>query len=184
VLVPALAILVHELGHFAAMHAMGFQGVRLSFWSVAVEGPPVAGNLRTADAIAGGAGGLASLGLVAAAALSVALFRANPWALAVCLWESTRAVLGLGSRIVLHGLSFAAVPGAGHLQAFARLAGDSAPLGAVLDAVEILLTLLALAFVASRLGWLRAQILAASAAGVAFGVWLWLAWVGPALLPV
>lgn len=182
--IPAVAIVLHEMGHFAAHAAFGFETNRLGFASVIVGAPPPGVDPRLINAISTAAGGLVSLLLLGAAVLSVFAFGPNPLALGITIFETIRVVLGFTLSLKGAGLRHTFTDGFGELRQLSALFGDPIAMASVTSFVELILPFVALSLIMRRFPQRRrSNSLAAVFLGVLGGLSTWIFWLGPLLLP-
>lgn len=182
--VPAAAIVLHELGHFTAHAAFGYEVNRLTYQSVRTGEAPAGVDAALADGLSFVAGTGVSLVLVGLAVWWVAARGPHPLALAVAVFESVRALLGLVERVAGAGVAETLTGGFGELRYAVRGLGGPGAAEAVVSWVELAIPLAALVFVLRRYpAGARLAPTAAAAAGVVLGVALWMGVLGPLLLP-
>lgn len=179
-LVPALAIVLHELGHFLCHVAFGYPDVSLSFSEVSVGAAPSGVNAKLADGVSFAAGTAISLALAL-----VALLRRVPSALGAALgsFEVLRAGIGLGIAVESKGIR-ALWGGFGELRYLASALEWPTAVGALFGFIELGVPLFVLVTLLRRAPRERRMRVAAPAVGGSIvGLALWLTVVGPALLP-
>lgn len=183
-LVPAGAILLHELGHFAAHAAFGYEINRLTFASVTSGSPPPTVDPEFAQNLSFSAGASVSLLLAVGALGASVIIGPHPVVLATVMAEAVRAVATLVRHIVRFGPARTASGGFGEIRYANRALDGPGALDLALSAVEFAVPLLAVYFVWRQLrAGERARVPAAVFAGVLAGASLWLFVVGPAVLP-
>jgi hypothetical protein len=183
--VPAAAILLHEVGHFVAYRASGYAGVRLGFAATTVGVPPTGIDVALADAMAGAAGGVVSLLLLGLGVALVVVRGAHPLGLALVVFENLRVAI----LTVLAALNPAAFRhpsgwGFGELPGLAATVGNPPALVFLLTLLQLLLPVLALAFVLRRYppgGRLAPALVTLGA--LLLGLAAWLLLLGPRILP-
>lgn len=182
--VPAAAIVLHELGHFTVHAAFGYEVNRLTYQSVRSGGAPAGVDPVLADGLSFAAGTGVSLVLAGLAVWWVAARGPHPVALAVAVFESVRALLGLVGRVAGAGVAETLTGGFGELRYAVRGLGGPGAAETVVSWVELAIPLAALVFVLRRYPvGARLAPTAAATAGVALGVALWMGVLGPVLLP-
>jgi len=180
VLVPPIAVLLHELGHFLSHIAFGYTNVSLSFDAVSTGAAPSGVNARLADGVSFAAGTAVSLFLAVAA-----LSRRVPSALAASLgsFEVLRAGIGLGVAVSGKGMR-ALWGGFGELRYLASAFEWPTAVGALLGLFELGVPIFVFATLLRRAPrGHRMRVAAPALAGSIAGLALWLTVVGPALLP-
>ena len=179
-LVPAIAIVLHELGHYLSHLAFGYSNVSLSFSEVSIGPAPSDVNARLADGVSFAAGTAISLSLAL-----VALSKRIPSALAAALagFELLRAGLGVGIGISSKGVR-ALWGGVGELRYLATAFEWPSTAGALLGFLEIGVPVVAVSLLVRRLPTgQRMRVVAPAVAGSIVGLALWLLVIGPVLLP-
>jgi hypothetical protein len=183
-LTPGAAIVLHELGHFSAHAAFGYEQNRLSYGSVAVGAPPAGVDPELADGLSFAAGTGVSLLLLGLGFLSIVLVGPNPIGFSVILFECVRAALSFVVGIVGAGLGGALGGAFGELRYLAAGLGAPPAIGVALAWLELVVPFTALAFALRRYApGMRVPAVIATFAGVMAGIALWLVVVGPRLLP-
>lgn len=184
IVVPAASILLHELGHFAAHAAFGYETNRLTFASVRAGDPPAGVDPVFADGLAFAAGASVSMALVGFALLSLTVLGPNPVVLPLVMFECVRGLVGLVQQTVNAGAGHTLGAGFGELRHAVRAFGGPGGAEIALSWIELGVPLLALVFVIRRTPpgkRVRASIVVF--AGLVIGLVLWIGVVGPRLLP-
>lgn len=180
VLVPAIAVLLHELGHLLSHIAFGYTNVSLSFDGVSTGAAPGGVNAQVAEGVSFAAGTGISLSLALAA-----LWRPVPSALAAALgsFEVLRAGIGLGVAVSGTGVR-ALWGGVGELRYLASAFEWPTAVGALLGCIELGVPIVVLVALLRRTPrGQRLRVMAPAFAGSVAGLALWLTVVGPLLLP-
>ena len=182
-LVPAGAILIHELGHFGAHALFGYELNRLTYDGVVAGAAPAGVDSVLADGISFGAGSALSLLLLGVGVLSIWRWGANPLGLGLILFECLRAAIGFSGAVAQSG--WPAVAGRfGELRYVVTALDGPLAAAAAVAWLEIALPYAALVYALRRQPrGSRRFALAGTAAGIVGGLVLWLGLVGPLLLP-
>jgi len=179
-LVPALAVVLHELGHYLSHVAFGYSNVSLSFSEVSIGAAPSGINPRVADGVSFAAGTAISLSLTL-----VALCRRVSSALAAALvgFELLRASMGAGFAVA--GKGFRALwGGVGELRYVATAFEWPSTVGALFGLIELGVPLVVAAVLVRRVPTgQRLRVIFPAVSGSIAGLALWLLVVGPVLLP-
>lgn len=182
--VPAVAMLLHELGHFTAHAAFGYEVNRLTYASVLSGDPPPGVDHAFADGLSFAAGATVSLLLVGLAVGASMLLGPHPLILAVVLFEVVRGLLGLVLRVASAGLADTFAGGFGELRHLGRAFGAPGVVGMALSWIEIGIPVAALWVILRRLpSPERAWWPLAAFLGLLSGLALWVLAIGPWLLP-
>lgn len=184
IVVPAAAILLHELGHFAAHAAFGYETNKLTFASVRAGDPPAGVDPVLAEGLSFAAGASVSMALVGLALLSLTLLGPNPVVLPLVMFECIRGLVGFGQQIGNFGAGHTFGEGFGELRHAVRAFGGPGAAEIALSWIELGVPLLALAFVIRRTPrGARVRTSIVVFAGIVGGLALWIGVVGPRLLP-
>lgn len=184
IVVPAASILLHEIGHFAAHAAFGYETNQLTFSSVRAGDPPAGVDPVFADGLSFAAGASMSMALVGFALLSLTMLGPNPVVLPLVMVECIRGLMSLGQQIVNFGVGHTLGVGFGELRYAVRAIGGPAAAEIALSWIELGVPLLALAFVIRRTPrGARVRTSIVVFAGLVGGLTLWIGIVGPRLLP-
>lgn len=183
--VPAVSILLHEFGHYVAHATFGYEVNRLTFASVISGDPPDGVDPVFADGISFGAGGVMSLALVGLAVGWVAMRGPGAVPIALILFHGIRSIVTLAMEIGNRGPWDALLRGFGELRYGVRAFGGPVPLEALASWIEFAVPWVAAVYLWKRLpasDRLWPPLIAFG--GLIAGIVLWIAWVGPRVLPL
>lgn len=182
--IPVLSILFHEMGHWWAHAAFGYETNQLWYLGVSVGSPPPGVDARLADGLSFAAGAGMSLLLLGLGVLTVVVIGANPLGLGLVLIECVRVAGSFVAGIGNAGLGGVLAGRFGELRYLAAAYDGPAVVGVSLAWLELLLPFAALGFVLRRIDPGRRLLPSAVVlAGLVVGMVVWLAVVGPRLLP-
>jgi hypothetical protein len=179
---PAVVVVVHELGHLVAASMLGFDVHGL--WFAGVHADQGSSMVRFADRLVLAAGGIASWLMIAAGIGSILTLGPNVAGFGIILLECARVSVAFAFG-VLTGDWQATVAGYyGHIAPLAALFGEPPPLAAVLVLLETAVPFVALAFVLRRYPALKQpRRVFMTVLSLLIGTLTWFFAVGPALLP-
>lgn len=181
--VPALSILLHELGHFAVQALFGYEGNRITYAATTSSGLPSGINPGVADGLSFAAGSLVSLLLVAGAYWWIQRRRANHVAYGILMFACIRALVGLATQIGNVGVVRASL-GFGELRYLSRTLGVSGPLETILSWLEFAIPFVAFTYAVRRHPLPRAgRAYPLVFALLVVGLVLWLGVIGSRVLP-
>jgi hypothetical protein len=183
-LVPAFSILFHEMGHWGAHAAFGFETNRISYGGVSVGSPPTGVNAQLADGLSFAAGTGMSFLLMTGGVLSVVIVGANPVGLGLVLFECVRAVLSFVMGIGAAGWVGVLGGKFGELRYLVSAFDGPSALRVSVAWIELVIPFVALGFVLRRFDPGQ-KLFPCSVAivGLVVGLILWLGVVGPLVLP-
>lgn len=174
-----LTIVLHELGHLLAAHAFGFPEVALHYGSVS-DGAKEAGFPLWQQGVKSAAGPLVSLGIVLACCYGAVRVGPRPWAVAPAFAAGVRSIL-IGVAYLVARVRQPGARGNFDEMNAARSLG-LAPEFVV--AANVLLLLAAWSFLVRRIPRdRRAGAIAGTVVGTFAGLALYIAWLGPWMLP-
>lgn len=178
VLAAPATIVLHELGHFIAAHTFGFPDVVLHHGSVS-DGAAENGYPRWQIGLKAAAGPLVTLAVVLGCCYAVTKVGPRPWAIAPAFAAGLRSV-AIGGAYMFTRLRFPGSRGNFDELNAARGLGLSADL---VVAANVGLLVAAWVFLIRRIPQRRLRVLGATTAGAVTGLALYIAWLGPTLLP-